>query len=124
MSVLKNPFFIIPCMLFWINQLLERAFNLYIPFIHAYFDDLLAIPVVLGITLQIYRWIHPLKGDFLFSKVQIGIGVAYFSILFEVLLPIWSILYTSDFWDVLCYMLGAIFYYRYINVKDTKLSYA
>ncbi len=115
MSVFKNPVFIISCVLFWVNQLLEKIFNIFIPFAHAYLDDLLSIPVILGITLQIFRWIHSQKEHFEFSKTQLIVGVAYITFLFEILLPMWSPVYTADIWDVLCYMIGAVIFYKYIN---------
>ena len=55
MSVIRNPYFWLPCILFWANQYLERIEGFYLPFLHSYLDDLLAIPVVLGITLQVFR---------------------------------------------------------------------
>jgi hypothetical protein len=120
MSVLKNPVFFISCILFWFNQILERGFEVYIPYIHSYLDDLLAMPVILGITLQVYRWIHPLKDKFVFTKIHIIVGVAYFSILFEVLLPLWSPIYTADWFDILCYIFGALVFYRFINVPKAN----
>ncbi|HSI75712.1 MAG TPA: hypothetical protein VK957_07450, partial [Lunatimonas sp.] len=89
MSVLKNPHFWIPALLFWVNQYLEKVQHIFIPFIHSYLDDLLAMPVVLGITLQVFRSIYRSRESFIFTKTQILIGTAYFSFLFEVLLPQW-----------------------------------
>lgn len=116
-SVFKNPYFLIACIIFWLNQFLEKVMKVFIPYIHAYLDDLMAMPVVLGITLQVFRWIHPLKQDFVFSKTQVLVGWAYFSFLFEFLLPKWSSTYISDILDVFCYGLGAIAFYKLINVK-------
>lgn len=115
MSVLKNPHFWIPALLFWVNQYLEKVQGVFIPFVHSYFDDLLAMPVILGITLQVFRWIHRAKGAFVFTKIQILVGTAYISFLFEVLLPQWSDKYTADPWDVLCYGLGSVYFYFFIN---------
>jgi hypothetical protein len=115
MSVLKNPFFIISCVLFWINQFLERVLGIFIPYVHSYLDDLLAMPVVLGITLQAFRLFHPLKDRFIFTKSHIIIAVVYFSLIFEVLLPMKSDTYTRDPWDVLCYAIGAVAFYYWIN---------
>jgi hypothetical protein len=78
----------------------------------------MAMPVVLGITLQVYRWIHPSRDNFTFSKAQVVVGWVYFSFLFEFLLPRWSITYTADLWDVFCYGIGAIIFYRLINIKS------
>ncbi len=115
MPVLKNPFFLLPCILFWLNQYMERIQGLFIPYVHSYFDDLLALPVVLGITLQVFRWIHPLKNHFVFTHTQVMVGFVYFSFLFEGLLPMWSSTYTRDFWDVLCYFFGTVWFYFLIN---------
>ncbi|WP_373522332.1 magnesium citrate secondary transporter [Aquiflexum sp.] len=91
--------------------------KIFINYVHAYLDDLLAMPVILGITLQVYRWIHPLKEKFVFSKIQVLVGWAYFSFLFEFFLPRWSSTYTADIIDVLCYGLGAIAFYKLININ-------
>lgn len=117
MSVFRNPYFLVACFVFWLNQFLEKILGFYILFAHAYLDDLLAMPVVLGITLQVYRWIHPLKENFTFSKAQVVVGWVYFSFLFEFLLPRWSSTYTADILDVLCYGIGAIIFHKLINKK-------
>lgn len=118
--VFKNPFFVIPCLIFWINQYLEKSKGVSIPIVHAYLDDIMAMPVVLGITLQVFNWIHPLKNRLVFTKKQIIIGWLYFSFMFEYVLPKWSTTHTSDILDVLCYGLGAIFFYKFINVYKSK----
>ncbi len=115
MSVFKNPYFFIPVLLFAGNQVLEKGFGIFVPFVHAYLDDLLAIPVILGITLQIYRWIHPLRQNFRFKKEHIFVAFLYVSVVFEGFLPWYSDQYIRDFWDILCYGLGAIIFYFKIN---------
>jgi hypothetical protein len=115
MSVFKNPYFFIPVLLFAGNQVLEKGFGIFVPIVHAYLDDLLAMPVILGITLQIYRWIHPLKENFLFKKEHIFVAFLYVSVVFEGFLPWYSDQYIRDFWDILCYGLGAIIFYFKIN---------
>jgi hypothetical protein len=116
MPIYLNPYFLTAILLFWVNQFVEKVLNLYLPWVHAYLDDLLAMPVVLGITLQIYRWIHPKKEKFVFTNWQIFIGFAYFSFLFEILIPKWSTNFTADFRDVICYGLGAIIFTFKINI--------
>jgi len=122
MSVLKNPLFAFSCLLFWVNQYIERVQGIYIPYVHAYLDDLLAMPVVLGITLQAFRWFHPLKEKFVFSKTHVIIAVVYFSLIFEVILPMKSDTYTRDWWDVLCYAIGAVAFYYWINKEEKSTS--
>ncbi|MCH6233904.1 magnesium citrate secondary transporter [Cognataquiflexum rubidum] len=88
---------------------------------HAYLDDLLAMPVVLGITLQVFRWIHPLKNTLVFTKFQVALGWVYFSFLFEYALPKWSHAYMADILDVVCYGIGALIFYNFINVSQEKI---
>ncbi|MGY6558961.1 MAG: magnesium citrate secondary transporter [Nitritalea sp.] len=110
-----NPYFWVPALLFWINQYLERGLEIHLPYVHAYGDDLLAMPVVFGLTLQVYRWFHPLREAFIFTPIQLLVGLLYFSLLFEVLLPRYSSTYTADPWDVLCYTLGTLYFYYLLN---------
>jgi hypothetical protein len=96
---------------------MERFFKLFIPWVHSYLDDLLAIPVILGITLQIYRKIHPKKSTFLFTRIQILVAIIYVSVVFELILPRFSTTYTTDFLDVICYFVGGIYFYFLINFQ-------
>jgi len=121
MTVFRNPYFIVCCLLFWTNQFLERILGIFIPFVHEYLDDLLAMPVVLGISLQVFRWISHLKDRFILTKTQILVGVAYFAFLFEFLLPMFSPVYTRDFWDMFCYGVGAVFFHRLINTSPKDI---
>lgn len=122
MRVVKNPYFVIACLIFWMNQLLEKVFGIFVPWVHEYLDDLLAMPVVLGITLQVFQWIHPKKEKFRFSKIQVAVGWIYFSFLFEFLLPKYSERYTADVWDVFAYGIGAVAFYVLINVNSGSRS--
>lgn len=118
MSVFRNPYFITCAVIFWLNQYLEKVKDIFIPYVHAYLDDLLAMPVVLGLTLQIMRWFHQKRNLYIFTKVQIGIAIIYFTIIFEVILPLKSDTYTRDWWDVVCYTIGAVAFYYLINKKE------
>jgi hypothetical protein len=115
MTVFKNPFFFIPVLIFVVNQVLERYFKLFLSFAHSYLDDLLAIPVILGITLQIYRKIHPRKDNFSFTKTQILVAVIYVSVVFEWILPRFSTTYISDILDACCYFAGGFYFFFLIN---------
>lgn len=120
MRILSNPFFLLPCLLFWVNQYLEKVAGIFVPYVHSYLDDLLAMPVILGITLQIFQWINPVGTNYRFSPLQIMVGVAYVSLIFEVLLPYWSDSYVGDLWDVFCYSVGAVYFYRFINPNSAS----
>ena len=115
MTVLKNPHVWLPALVFWVNQYVEKIQNIFIPYIHSYLDDLLAMPVILGISLQLFRWLYRSQASFVFTTFQIFVGTAYTSFIFEVLLPRWSDRYTADLWDVICYGIGAVYFYFFIN---------
>ncbi|WP_375584470.1 magnesium citrate secondary transporter [Cyclobacterium xiamenense] len=120
MPVYSNIWFLLPVVLFWVNQYLERVQEVRLPLVHSYLDDLLAMPVILGLTLQLYRCIHPLKERLVFSVGQVLVGFVYVSLLFEVLLPAWSATYVRDAWDVGCYFLGSAYFYALINKKPSE----
>ena len=122
MTVVKNPFFFIPVLIFAVNQILERFFKIFIPWVHSYLDDLLAMPVILGITLQIYRKIHPKKDAFSFSKTQILVALIYVSLVFELILPHFSNTYISDTYDLVCYTFGAGYFFFFINQSEKAVG--
>ncbi|RAI95012.1 hypothetical protein LV83_00263 [Algoriphagus yeomjeoni] len=124
MDIFKTPIFIFASIAFWVNQYLEKSLGIFIPFYHAYGDDLMAMPVVFGICLQVMRWFHPHSSQLTFSTKQVMIGLAYFSIVFEIALPLISKTYTADPLDVLCYGVGTLVFLKFMNkpVPQSKKS--
>lgn len=114
-DLFKNPIFIFASFAFWVNQYLEKSLGIFIPFYHAYGDDLMAMPVVFCICLQVMRWFHPEGSQLTFSKKQVIIGLAYFSVVFEIILPLISQTYTADPLDVICYGLGTLVFLKFMN---------
>jgi len=81
-----------------------------------YLNDLLCMPLVLTLTLFLQRTFTFRNPDHVFSKYQVGIAVLYYSLGFEVILPLFMSRYTADPLDVLAYALGGWYFYSYINV--------
>lgn len=125
-DLFKHPILIFASIAFWANQYLEKSLGIIVPFYHAYGDDLMAMPVVFGICLQLMRWFHPLKSELTFSKKQLLIGLIYFSVVFELVLPRLSTAYTADPLDVLCYSIGTWVFMRFMNkpVPQSRKSQA
>jgi hypothetical protein len=121
MQLLKNKIFLASALLFSLNYLLEKGFGIFIPFIHAYMDDLLCMPVVLTLTLFLLRWLLN-NPAFILSKKQVFFAVIYFSLAFELLLPIYSDNYTSDVMDPFAYGIGAVAYYNWIQAPSIRQS--
>ncbi|PZX58001.1 hypothetical protein LV85_00187 [Algoriphagus chordae] len=115
MGMFKNPIFIFASIAFWVNQYLEKSLGIFLPVYHSYGDDLMAMPVVFGICLQLMRCWHPAGGELTFSTKQVMIGLVYFSLVFEVLLPFKSTTYTADPLDVVCYVIGTLVFLKFMN---------
>lgn len=111
----KNPIFIFAIVAFWVNQFLEKSLDVVVPVYHSYGDDLMAMPVIFGICLQLMRWWHPLGEELTFSRNQILVGLIYISVVFELVLPCLSATYTGDLLDVLCYAFGAFVFQKFMN---------
>lgn len=114
MHTLKHPLVWISILLFCINQIIEKYFHVFLPVVHAYLDDLLCMPVVLGVSMQVIQWIHPLRQFYTLSQRHIFLAVVYYSILFEVVLPFFSPIYTSDGIDIILYALGGLIFYWFV----------
>lgn len=113
MKLLLQPLFLLACFLFLLNQFLESQ-QIFIPYIHAYLDDFLCFPIVLTLILFLLRRIYQ-NPNFRFTTLQIVFAVAYFSLAFEVVLPYFSANYRSDALDVVAYILGAMFFGRWMQ---------
>lgn len=115
MNKFSQNIFIILCITFILNQLIE-LFGIKLFFFHSYLDDLLCFPIILSLILLIQRkW--RIKSDyFILPKSHIILSVFVFIIIFELILPRISIKYTADIFDVIAYVLGSIFFLKFLNV--------
>lgn len=115
MRILQNPVFLLAAVLFWITYIAEYLKVFTFPVVHNYLDDVLAMPVILTLAVAIQRqWVYR-NPEYILSKFQVAFAVFYVSILFEVILPLISIRYTRDYWDILAYTVGSLVFYRFIN---------
>lgn len=86
-------------------------------FATSYLDDLICIPIVLFIVQFVHRYID--KNDFILPISHIILSVAFFSVIFEIILPRFSLRYIGDSLDVVFYLTGAIIFY-FINESGNK----
>lgn len=77
-----------------------------IPFVHAYLEDVLAIPIVLKSAEFIIRLI-PGKQDFRVRIMDVVVTTLMFSIYFEWWIPKVDLRFTSDLYDLIAYACGA-----------------
>ncbi|NDK54837.1 magnesium citrate secondary transporter [Pontibacter sp. BT213] len=100
-------------LLFWLNQLLEWQ-HIFISPLYQYLDDLLCMPLVLTITLATER-LYFSNNYFVLPLRYSLVAAVLVSIYFEVILPLFSPVYTPDAVDVLCYSVGVVVFQVLIN---------
>jgi hypothetical protein len=113
MRTLFHPMFMAAVVLAAGNQLLEHN-GIFIPYVHAYLDDLVCFPIVLSIGLAAYRVILG-NAHYVMGHWQVWPAVALYALVFELVLPMHSTIYTADPLDVLAYAIGAAAFMRWIN---------
>jgi len=78
--------------------------------INNYFNDLVALPIVLSICLWSVRKLHN-KPKFQLSFLQCLMMVLFYIIFFEVYLPKTNPRYTADTIDSVLYLVGGLLFY-------------
>ena len=121
MKSLRHPLFITCTLLFCLNRLLEQM-QIYIWPLYAYLDDLLSMPLTLGLILAVQRaYFKDLTMTV--PVAHVVFAVATFAIFFEFLLPLYREAYTADMLDVIAYAVGALAFHLLMN-KPLKVPAA
>lgn len=105
--------FVIAAVTYVANKGLYYSYG-YIPFLHDYLNDLLAMPVILSLALFLMRLIYR-NVHYILSKTQVVFAVIYLALVFELILPFLSTNYVGDIIDVICYMAGGFLFYKFGN---------
>lgn len=105
MRVLYNVYFVLLILLGGLVYLFQQL-GVALPFlIRNYLNDFLILPIVLWVVLA---FLQEFKGKQALVSWPIAmLLVAYYSVFFEWYLPRFHSRYTADFFDVVCYFLGA-----------------
>src|ERR1700744_6562195 len=121
MKTLLNRWFVAFCLI-WLTVFITRKIGHPIPYINGYIDDLIAIPVIANLGLWFQRVIIIKSNHYTLSVWHITFITIYVTLVFEVLLPHLSKIYTADWIDAVLYILGGIFFYKVMNkpVIDTR----
>ena len=88
-------------------------------FFQNYWNDLIIMPMVFKTCSIILKKIH--GQTYVIPIPYLLIGCAYFSILFEIIFPLFLERYTADFFDIILYFLGGFLYYL-IEYDTYKMS--
>jgi hypothetical protein len=121
MKTLLNGWFI-GCCLIWLIVLTARKFGHPFPIVNGYIDDAVAIPVIANLSLWFQRVFVIRNSYYVLASWHVTFIVAYVTLVFEVLLPIFSKIYTADWVDALLYIAGGWFFYKIINVPISPKS--
>jgi hypothetical protein len=114
MKTLLNRWFITGCLI-WIIVLAARKTGHPLPLVNGYINDAFAIPVIANLGLWFQRVLIIKNNYYVLSPLHVFFIVAYVSVVFEGLLPLYSKTYTADWIDVLLYIAGGLFFYFVMN---------
>jgi hypothetical protein len=113
LKTIAQPLFLISCTLFGLHKLAE-SMGYFNPFVDSYLDDLVVIPIFLATALFLMRLL--LGASHRLASSQIWATVVIVSVFFEVIAPEWyPDVFTADWLDVLCYLLGGILFQQFGN---------
>lgn len=104
-AFLTRPLLLVLVAVFIINQVLDRT-GTYIPFVHAYLDDVLTIPLSATFILFFQRFVTYRNPAHTLPVWQIVFLWAAFSVWFEWYLPEQSAAYVRNEWDLVAYAAG------------------
>jgi hypothetical protein len=101
------PLLIICSILFLTHLVLEKWLKIAHPFVDAYLDPLLAMPIIL--PLLEYERAYLFKRNTIkpFTLFEVIITTLYVSIISEVVFPWLSTRFIYDTWDFACFFAGA-----------------
>lgn len=113
--MLLKPEFIIMLLSVLAHQVTQKIMKLSFPILDSYFDPLLFLPILLYLILWERRYWFGKGPHYVLSWVQIAAIFVFVSIVAEYFFPRWSNDFTSDYWDVLCYAIGAVLFGVFLN---------
>lgn len=116
MAVLQNKVWQICLVIFLLHQLSQKLFKWSYPWIDAYLDNLLCLPIFMGFLLMERRFLWQKKATYCFPLLDVILLTLILSFIYEELFPVFFQGFTKDYWDYLFYGLGAMIFYKYINI--------
>ncbi len=115
MKTLLNPWFLCFCIL-WAIVYFARATHHPILLLPGHFTDLLAVPVIANLGLWFQRIFTYKRSTYVLKPGHVIFIVTYLSFVFEWLLPkYYPQKFTSDWIDVMLYILGGLFFFWRMN---------
>ncbi len=120
MKVLTSPAFIICALLFIIHQVLQKGLDITFPLADRYLDNLLTMPIVLSLLLVERQYLFKRGDAYRLSALQVVVATVFIMLISEVIFPLLSEEFTTDWWDVVFLGLGSLLFYTTINTIPKK----
>jgi hypothetical protein len=114
MKTLLNPWFLAGCLI-WLIVIILRKTGHPLPYINGFLTDAFAIPVIANLGLWFQRVFIYKSNYYVLSVWHVIFIVVYVSVVFEGILPWFSLKYTADWIDVALYCVGGIFFCFFMN---------
>lgn len=114
--MLTRPWFIAILTLVAAHQITQKILGLNVAILDYYFDPLLFMPILLHLILWERRFLFRKGIRYVLSWVQILSILIFVSVLCEYFFPRWSNNFTMDYWDILCYTIGALIFGLFLNI--------
>lgn len=112
---LQNRYFLGACAAALLHQILE-ARHIHLALLDAYLDDLLCMPIVLSVVLQMHRLLRGRQKTYVLPGPHVLLAVVVFALYFEWLAPGWLHSGHADINDISMYAAGGLFYFRHLNI--------
>lgn len=120
MKLLQSPAFLICCILFILHQVFIMVFDVRLPQIDSYLDNLLAMPIILTLLLFERIYLFKWKNYKRLNLLEIVAATTFIAVVSELLFPLLSDDFTSDWLDVFFFFLGALIFYFTVNKSFSK----
>lgn len=117
-TMLLRPWFLGAVGLALIHQILQKILGVHVPIVDSYLDPLLFLPILLQLILLERRFVFGKDSQYVLSWYHIFGVVVLVSVLVELLFPVWSPLFTADYRDVICYLIGGTAFGVFFNVPN------
>ncbi len=92
------------------------------PMAASYADDLICLPMVLGLVLWAHRRLLGKGAGYVLPRRHGLLTLLFFAVYFEGFLPHWSGAAVADFWDLLMYGVGLVVFEMLMN-KSSVAEY-
>ena len=118
MKIVLSPIFILCTVLFFVHQLMQKVLDIHFDLVDRYMDNFLAMPIILSLLVIERSYLLGRKHRYRLSGLEIVVATFVIVMVAELLFPLLSRNFVTDWWDVLFYALGSLFFYLTINKKE------